>query len=345
MGVGDVVERGKSSFARLRRRRRWIDVLVRSYAHFLAVSASQVSGAITYFAFLSLFPLIAIAFSVVGFIVTAVPSAPDLVNKAINEVLPGLVGGANGINAESIASARTGVGIIGSLTLLYSSLGIASSMRTALDQVFVVPKKVRASFVAGKVSDLLVMLVSGLILVVSVAASTAVTTGAVKGWLARLIGGADSGWLTPVLAIVGILIGLAATTLMLYLIYRVLPSHHIRRRDLTIGAFVAAIGIEVIKVLATLIISNITGNTLYGTFGVIVALLIWLNYFARLMLLGAAVAVTSSGLTEAELIRSEAFATRAAILADQPTGYRVADRLRSGALLSTVLLRRTRSGR
>lgn len=343
MPVSDQVTRAKEGFVRLRHRRSWIDVLVRAYQHFSGINAAQLGGSITYFGFLSFFPLIAVAFSVVGYIVVAVPTAPQLVNDALANALPGLVGGDNGINAESIASARTGVGIIGFVTLLYSASGIATNIRTSLDRVFVVPKGIQRNFGLGKLSDLLTIAVSGLILVISVAASSAVS-GDVKDVLLKAIGLGEGSPVGILFTVAGLAIGVAASTLMLFLIYQVLPRQHMRRRNLLTGAFVAAIGVEVIKVAATLIISNVTNNKLYGTFGVIIALLVWINYFARLMLFGASVAVARNGLTEAELIRSEAFATRAATLAEGPLGLRrFTDRLRARAALSTVMLRRTRN--
>lgn len=341
MAVGDIVTRAKATLARLRHRRRWLDVLVRAYQHFTGINASQLGGSITYFGFLSLFPLIAVAFAIVGFVVVAVPTAPNLVNNALEDALPGLVGGPNGIDAESIASARTGVGIIGFVTLVYSASGIASTIRVALDTVFAVPKQVRRNFILGKLSDLRTMAVAGVILVISVAASSAVS-GDVKDALLTAIGMSTHSPVGYVFTVAGLAIGVSASTLLLYLIYRVLPTQHLRRRSLLIGAFVAAIGIELIKVAATLIISGVTNNTLYGTFGVIIALLVWLNYFARLILFGASVAVVSSGLTEAELVRSEAFATRAAVLAAAPQGAsRLAGRLRARAVLSGVVVQRT----
>lgn len=341
MGVGDVVTRAKKTFARLRRQWDWLDTLVRAYQHFTGVNASQLGGSITYFGFLSFFPLIALAFSVVGFIVVAVPTAPDLVNKALENALPGLVG-PGGIDAQSIASARTGVGIVGFVTLLYSASGIASNSRTALEQVFGVPKGDGRNFVFGKLSDLLTMAVSGLILVVSVGASSAVS-GRVKDQLLAAVGLGKGSPVGILFTVAGLVIGVGASTLMLYLIYRVLPKQHMRRRSVLLGAFVAAIGLEIIKVAATLIISGVAHNPLYGTFGVIVALLVWLNYFARLLLFGASLTVASSGLTEADLVRSEAFATRAAALAEAPHGVeRLTGRLRAGAVLSGVVVRRAR---
>jgi membrane protein len=178
--------------------------------------------------------------------------------------------------------------------------------------------------------------------VISVAASSAVS-GGVKDALLKALGLDKGSPVGIVFVVVGLAIGVASSTLMLFLIYRMLVTQHMRRRSLLAGALVAAIGVEAIKVAATLIIGGVTNNALYGAFGVIIALLVWLNYFARLLLFGASVAVAANGLTEADLIRSESFATRAAALADRPLGlHRFTDRMRARAALSTVVLRRSR---
>ena len=61
-----VKERFTSALARLRERRPIVDHVVRILEHYGAVGASQQAGAVTYFAFLSFFPILALAFFVVG---------------------------------------------------------------------------------------------------------------------------------------------------------------------------------------------------------------------------------------------------------------------------------------
>jgi membrane protein len=58
-----------------RERRPLLDHLVRTVQHFGEVNGSALAAAVTYFAFLSFFPIIALAFAVVGFVSGAYPNA------------------------------------------------------------------------------------------------------------------------------------------------------------------------------------------------------------------------------------------------------------------------------
>ena len=78
--------------AAIRARRPWVDHLVRMQEHYGRVGASQQAGAATYFAFLSFFPILALAFFAVGWIAHVYPGARHALHQAINNVLPGLIG-------------------------------------------------------------------------------------------------------------------------------------------------------------------------------------------------------------------------------------------------------------
>ena len=56
----------KERLGAVRERYGWIDHVVRMQEHFGSVKAGQQAGAITYFAFLSFFPILALSFFVVG---------------------------------------------------------------------------------------------------------------------------------------------------------------------------------------------------------------------------------------------------------------------------------------
>ena len=69
-------------------------------------------AAITYFGFLSFFPLLALAFSVVGYISVVYPGAQDDVHHgAVEDAFPSLVGSGDGqINIQDIVDARAAPG-------------------------------------------------------------------------------------------------------------------------------------------------------------------------------------------------------------------------------------------
>src|SRR4029078_7669392 len=70
----------------------WFDHAVRTYDRNNEVLGRQLAGAITYLAFLSFFPLLALAFSLVGYISDSFPNAQQAVTDAVSEFFPSLIG-------------------------------------------------------------------------------------------------------------------------------------------------------------------------------------------------------------------------------------------------------------
>lgn len=263
-----------------------LDQLIRTLQHYGEVYGNQLAGAVTYFGFLSFFPIIALAFAGVGYIIDWVPGADEAVMQAIESILPGMVGTDPGqINVEAIAARRAGVGLVGLLGLLYAGLGWMSAVRTSLDAVFSVVLEKKGNFIVGKVKDLVVLGLIGLILVVSVSVGTTVSafTRTVTDWL----GITDVPGITLVLRLGVVVVGIVANTLMFATMYTFLAKHNAPAKAIWQGALIAAVGFEVLKQLASLVIGNVTGNALYGAFAIMIALLVWISYFARLTVLGA----------------------------------------------------------
>src|SRR4051812_46421304 len=66
--------------------------VLRMNKHYGKVRGASLAGAVTYFGFLSFFPLIALAFSVVGFIADANRAAQAHIEKALADAFPSLIG-------------------------------------------------------------------------------------------------------------------------------------------------------------------------------------------------------------------------------------------------------------
>ena len=128
----------------------------------------------TYYAFLSFFPILAVAFFLVGYVVQVLPNAQDNLVTALETVLPGLMGGSPSRSRSRRSSdAAATVGLIGLVVLVYSGLGWISCMRDALYQVFQEPIA-RPKLVLGRRPTWWAGVI-GLILIVSVAISGLVT--------------------------------------------------------------------------------------------------------------------------------------------------------------------------
>jgi len=108
----------------LRERWRWFDHLARALGRYQSLFGDRVAAGLTYYSFLSFFPLVAVAFSVVGYLVAIDPDIKAQVNQALQSNFPGLIGtGTNQINVDTLASAKTFAGVVGLVALVYTGLG------------------------------------------------------------------------------------------------------------------------------------------------------------------------------------------------------------------------------
>lgn len=76
---------------------------------------------------------------------------------------------------------------------------------------------------------------------------------------------------------------LADFLLLLYLL-TLLPGVQPSRRRLVVAALIGAAGFELLKLLLSSYMRGIASKSMYGAFGVPVALLLWINFTAKLLL-------------------------------------------------------------
>lgn len=285
----------KERVEQIRERRPLVDHIVRMVQHYSSVRGNALAAAVTYFAFLSFFPILALAFAVVGQVSKAYPDAEDTLVEAIGEVLPGMVGNGEGqISLEALQGAAPGIFSIGLLLVLYSGLGWLSGMREALMTVFEEPERERPNFVIGKLRDLLALALLGGVLFTSVAVSGVVTrfTEPILEFLGL---GAGAGIAVWALALV---LGLAASALLFFAFFKLLAAPEAPNRSLWSGALLGAIGFEVLKQLSSFLLESTKGQPAFQAFGIALILLVWMNYFSRVVVYAAAWAHTSPAARE-----------------------------------------------
>lgn len=286
------VDRAKNRFAELRRRHVWLDRVVRMQQHYSKARGSQLAGAITYFSFLSLFPLIAIAFAVLSYVVLYYPDARAQADSFLTENLPGLVGtGPNQLNVNDIAaagSARVSAGVAGIAGLLYSGLGWLDALRESLRQMWAVEPG-GGNVIVKKIKDVFLLILLGGAVLVTTALSSIASNLSVQVLGALNLGTGTVA--TLLLRLLTVALAVLANTIILTIIFARLPGHRLPWKNMLTGALLSAVGIEILKQVSTLIIGNTTKNPVYGTFAVIIALLVWFNFMARVVMYGAAWAV------------------------------------------------------
>lgn len=307
MSAADTRARRKSSASRhtssqrsemtkveaLRARYRILDHSIRTIEHYNAVKGNALAGGITYYGFLSFFPIMVLAFAVVGWI--AQFAEQDLVSNmvdAIQNIFPLIVEGDPGpgeISVQTFQDAAGAAAGIGAVTALYVGLGWLSGMRQAMSLTFEMPQDEQPSFVFGKLRDLLSLIVIGLVLLLSVAVAGGISLAST--WLLGLLGLGTE--LSPVVTLLSIAVGLLANVMLFYSIFRLLADPPVPRTSLMSGALLGAVGFEALKQVATILIDLTTNQPAFAVFGIALILLVWINYFSRLLVYSAAWSHTS----------------------------------------------------
>jgi membrane protein len=287
--------RAKAAVARARESWPLLDHAVLAGQHYSRVNGSGLAGSVTYYAFLSFFPILALAFFVVGFFSKLYPAARDNLVTAIGTVLPHIIGSGEGqIRLATVQDAAGTAGLVGAVGLLYSGLGWLSGMRAALETVFELPRSGHPSLVRGKLRDLAFLVVVGATLLVSVTV-TGLVTGS-SSWLLDLVDlEHDLSWLVHVL---GAVVGVAANSVLFYLLFRLLARPVTPPRALWQGALLGAVGFEVLKLGSTLLLASSRGRPAFQVFGIALIVLVWINYFSRVVMFAAAWAHTSPAARE-----------------------------------------------
>ena len=288
-----VVDQASAGLARARARWGWFDHTLRAMGHYLEHQGNVFAGAVTYYGFLSVFPLLILAYSVLGFVTGDDPVATREVTDTLEQVFPGLVGTTDDapINVSRFQHAAQTASVVGSATLIYTGLGWMGALRTSLQAVFTLPQSAQPAILPAIMWDLLSLAILGTTLVLSVSLSAVVA--AVTDRVLDALGMDTLPGYGFMFGVLGIVLGIAVSTLLFFMMYRMLPRPELPKRALLEGALLAAVAFEALKLLATKLIAIALQSPTAAVAGTFVVLLIWINYFSRLIFFGGSWAATT----------------------------------------------------
>lgn len=233
--------------------------------------------ALTFYGFLSIFPLLLLALSILGFIVAHDPAAQTRWILRLSQALPGLES-VIGRNVSAIVRHRAATGVVGLVGLLWSGIGIAEAARHSLDRIFRIENE--SGFFSRKVSAMASTVILGLLFLTATA-------------LAALIGGLRmSGAAGHVIRLVGGTVSFAFDFLLFLISYRVLTSGKGPPwKRLIPGAIVGALGFTTLKIVGSWYAARTIASSgaVYGTFASTIGALILLLIAARLFLYGSVI--------------------------------------------------------
>ena len=264
-----------------RDRRPWLDHAVRAWQQLGRTNGSLLAGALTFFSFLALFPLILLGVSIAGFVLSSDRSLETRLLNKIADQAPGGLGSTISDAIKTAVDAKTGVGIVALVGLLLTGLGWISNLRSATEQVWGHPPPQR-SFLGAKVADLFVLVGLGFGLIVSVALTA--TGSALTGTVLRSVHLDDAPGAYVLTAVLGILIAAAADVIIFGFLLIRLPKQSVPRGLAVRASVLAAVGFEILKLFGTYYIARVAKSPTVGTFGSIIGVLVWLNLVFRYLL-------------------------------------------------------------
>lgn len=257
--------------ARLMRTHAW-----RAYERLDEVHWARLAAAMTFISFLALFPLLTVSAAIAAS--TLGPDQQQKIQDKISEQVPGI---ADQLDLQALVDNAGTVGVVAGALLLFTGVGWVGSMRECLRVVWEVPDS-EENPVLRKLKDAGVLVGLGGAGLASLAASTMASSAV--GWSADQLGIDKEGWGGGLLQTAAFAIAVLADFLLLLYVLTLLPGVQPSRRDLVTAALIGAAGFELLKLLLGGYMKGVAAKSMYGAFGTPIALLLWINFTAKLLL-------------------------------------------------------------
>jgi membrane protein len=232
--------------------------------------ANSLAATIAFYAFFSVFPLLLVFVTVLGYVLAGDESALHSVKNSVLARFP-VIG--DQIKNETIKGSAAALAI-GIVLTLYAGLGVTGAARNAFDHIWRVPRKERDGWIRTKLRGIILLAVLGTLFVVATVAS-----------------GLVSGGLTGVtLSVFGVLFSILLNVGLFLVTFKVLCSEDLSWRSLLPGTLLAAVLWEILQLVGGAYIDHISkgrNSTAYGIFAVVLGLLAWLRIGAQILMYSA----------------------------------------------------------
>lgn len=239
---------------------------------FIDDGADRLGVQIAYWGFFSIFALMLVFASILGFVFQ---SNPDLQRQLLNSTLermpvigPQIRGDIGTLTGSGLALA---VGVVGAL---WTGLGVTLAISTALDRTWDVPQPNRAGFVSSRLRGLLVLVSVGAVNVLATVAVGLATAGGVGTVLTRVLSLVAS-------AVIDVVLFAAS--------FRVLTAAQVTTRQVLPGALLAAGCLLGLQALGGVFVTEVLAGSsqIYGGFAAVIGLLSWLLIASEVILIAA----------------------------------------------------------
>ncbi|MEP7161896.1 MAG: YihY/virulence factor BrkB family protein [Dermatophilaceae bacterium] len=223
---------------------------------------AYLAALITYYGFISLFPLLLLLSSILGFLLQSDPGLQgNILNSALAQ-LP-LIGGS--INRAELQGSTAAV-VIGAVGAIYGALGVAQAMQNAMNASWYVPRNSRPNPVFGRAKSFALLLAVGVFLISSTLLSQLTPTLEAMGADARTVG------MWPMVA------SAVLTWLLFLLISRFGTSYPVTRLQALPGSLLGVVLWQLLQSGGANFARSVVvrSSPTYGVFAVVLGLLGWI---------------------------------------------------------------------
>ena len=256
-------------------RHRWIGFPLAVAYKFFDDLGGYLAALITYYGFLSVFPLLLLSASVLGFVLQGDQQLQkEILDSALRQfpVIGQQLGDPHGLRGSAKAVV---IGLFGSL---YGALGVAQATQNAMNTIWAVQRNRRPNPLLSRGRSLVVLAVGGL---------TVALTGYLYSVGSNISGlGADIGALARNGAT---LLATLVTTAFFVFLFRFATTRPLSRLDVLPGALGAAVIWELLQSFGAAYVGHVVRNSddTTGVFAIVLGMIAWVYLAAVTMLLCA----------------------------------------------------------
>jgi len=234
--------------------------------------AGQLAALISYYAFVSLFPLLLVFVTILGFVLHGNPSEQRKIEDGTIGQFPLIQQ-----QLKLHITGSTAALVIGLVLALLAGMGITNATQNAFNRIWNVPFKHRPDFLRSRLRSLGMLGLLGTLAIVS-----AVVAG--------FVGSSDHSALTVV---AGVIVAFAFNVALFMIAFKLLTAEDLYWRELLPGVIVASVFWQLLQHLGGYYINHGLKRTepLYGFFALVLGLLAWLYLGAQLTIFAAEINV------------------------------------------------------
>jgi YihY family inner membrane protein len=261
---------------RFQRTHAWLGVPIGVIYKLFDDRGLYLAAVITYYAFLSLFPLLLLSFSVLGFVLQGNPELRQDLEQTALDKLPG-IGGHLKIATFQGSGVALAVGIIGTL---YGALGAMQAAQASFNQIYGVPRNEQPNPIKSRIRSfgLVALLGSGVLLSTGLATVLSTTNGL-------------SGQLATAAVIGGYILNYLINVALFSAAFQLLTARDLRLRQVMAGGLVAAGLYLLVQIFGVSYVSHAAKASVYQAFAVVIATLIWFYLQSLILVLAAEINV------------------------------------------------------